>query len=162
LFADSARKRKHSNAVKLLAAGGERAEVELVAAEVLALLRSGTPPGDVAVVYRDPSKYASVVEQVFGAYGIPFSLERRLPFRQAGLGRAALALLRCAGLEGSETDLLAYLRVPGKLRNQALADALESKVRQEGARTAAEARELWEKDNWPLDEIDRLARAAKA
>src|SRR4029079_635327 len=126
LFADSARRRKHSGAVRLLAAGGERAEVELVAAEVLALLRSGTQPGDVAVVYREPSKYASVVEQVFDAYGIPFSLERKLPFRQTALGGSALALLRCATLDGSESDLLAYLRAPGKLRNQGLADSLEA------------------------------------
>jgi ATP-dependent helicase/DNAse subunit B len=163
LFADSGvRKRKHGGAVRVLAAGGERAEVELVAAEVLDILRTGTPPGDVAVVYRDPSKYASVVEQVFDAYGIPFSLERRLPFRQTALGRAALALLRCAALLGSETDLLAYLRAPGKLRNQGLADWLESSVRVEGARSAAAAREIWEKDHWKLDEIDRLARAAEA
>src|SRR3954447_17477021 len=163
LFADSGvRKRKHGGVVRVRAAGGERAEVELVAAEVLDLLRAGTQPGDVAVVYRDPSGYASVVEQVFGAYGIPFALERRLPFRQTALGRAALALLRCAALHGTETDLLAYLRVPGKLRNQGLADALESRVRQEGARTAAAARALWEENNWKLDEVDRLARAAKA
>ncbi len=32
----------------------------------------------------------------------------------------------------------------------------------EGARTAAAARELWEERHWPLDEIDRLARAARA
>ncbi len=163
LFADSARKRKHSGAVRLLAAGGERAEVELVAAEVLALLRSGTQPGDVAVVYREPSAYASVVEQVFHAYGIPFSLERKLPFRQTALGRSALALLRCATLDGSEADLLAYLRAPGKLRNPGLADSLEAKVRQEGARSATAARELWEQahEDWKLDELDRLARAAQ-
>jgi ATP-dependent helicase/DNAse subunit B len=162
LFADGARKRRHGGAVRVLAAGGERAEVELVAAEVLGLLRSGTQPGDVAVVYRDPSGYASVVEQVFDAYGIPFSLERRLPFRQTALGRATLALLRCAALHGSETDLLAYLRAPGKLRNQGLADWLESRVRVEGARSAAAARDIWEKDHWKLDEIDRLARAAES
>src|SRR4051812_16994868 len=40
-------------AVRWLEAGGERAEVELVAARVLALLRDGMPAGQVAVVYRD-------------------------------------------------------------------------------------------------------------
>ena len=49
----------------LHSAGGERAEVELVGAEVLGLLREGTRPGDVAVVFRDPGHYASLVEQVF-------------------------------------------------------------------------------------------------
>jgi ATP-dependent helicase/DNAse subunit B len=162
LFADSARKRKPGGAVRLLAAGGERAEVELVAAEVLELLRAGTQPGDVAVVYRDPSAYASVVEQVFGAYGIPFSLERQLAFKHTALGRGALALLRCAALDGTDDDLLAYLRTTGRLRNQSLADVLEAEVRQDGAETAARARELWEGQHWPLEEIDRLAAAAAA
>ena len=146
--------------MKLLTAGGERAEVELVAAEVLALLRSGSEPGNVAVVYRDPSAYASVVGQVFDAYGIPFSLERRLPLRHTAVGRGVLALLRCALLDGSDADLLAYLRTPGKLHNQALADRLETRVRQDGAETAARARELWEEREWPLDEIDSLVAAA--
>jgi ATP-dependent helicase/DNAse subunit B len=103
-----------------------------------------------------------VVGQVFDAYGIPFSLERSLPLRHTALGRGALALLRCALLDGSETDLLAYLRTPGRLENQALADRLESEVRQDGAETATRARELWEAKRWPLDEIDALGGAAAA
>src|SRR6185437_2100337 len=148
-------------AVRLLAAGGQRAEVELVASEVLALLRSGTEPGDVAVVYRDPAAYASLVGQVFDAYGIPFALSRELPFRHTSVGRGLLALMRCALLDGSEADLLAYLRTPGKLGNQALADRLEAEVRQDGAETAERARELWELRRWPLEEIDTLRAAAK-
>ena len=67
-----------------------------MAADVLALLREGTPPGEVAVVFRDPGRYASVVEQVFDAYGIPFSIDRAVPLAHTGLGRGLLALLRCA------------------------------------------------------------------
>jgi len=162
LFGEGARRRRPGQAVRLTAAGGERAEVELVAAQVLALLRAGTEPGDVAVVYRDPAHYASVVEQVFDAFGIPFSLERSLPLAHTALGRGALALLRCAALDGTDDDLLAYLRTAGKLENQALADRLEADVRQDGAETAARARELWELKRWRLDEIDRLAEAAAA
>ena len=44
------------DAVRLHSAGGDRAEVELVAAEVLELLRAGTQPGDVAVVFRRPGE----------------------------------------------------------------------------------------------------------
>jgi ATP-dependent helicase/DNAse subunit B len=160
LFADKVRRRKAGDAVRLLAAGGQRAEVELVASEVLALLRAGAQPGDVAVVYREPSAYASVIGQVFDAYGIPYSLTRDLPFKHTALGRGVLALLRCALLGGSDADLLAYLRAPGKLDNQALADRLEADVRQDGAETAARARELWELRRWPLEEIDALAAAA--
>jgi ATP-dependent helicase/DNAse subunit B len=149
-------------AVRMLVAGGERAEVELVAAEVLKLLRDGTEPGQVAVVFRDPAAYGSVVEQVFDAYGIPFSIDRRVPLAHTTLGRALLALLRCACCEGTADDLLAYLRAPGLLARPELADRLEAEIRQGGVRDADGARKLWERDErWSLDEIDRLRNAAE-
>jgi ATP-dependent helicase/DNAse subunit B len=146
-------------AVVMHSAGGERAEIELVGARVLRLLRDGTPPGEVAVVIRDPGRYASLVEQVFGAYGIPYSIDRSVRLSHTGLGRGLLALIRCAVLEGSAEDLLAWLRTPGKLDTPALADVLEADVRREGTETAEGARALWEARRWPLDELDRLRDA---
>jgi ATP-dependent helicase/DNAse subunit B len=146
-------------AVRLLSAGGERAEVELAAAQVLRLLRAGAAPGQIAVVLRETAPYASLVDQVFRAYGVPFSLERSVPLAQTGLGGGALALLRCAISDGSADDLLQYLRTAGRLDEPHLADRLEHDVRRAGIRTAAGARELWQRDRWPLAEIDRLARA---
>jgi ATP-dependent helicase/DNAse subunit B len=166
-------------AVQINLAGGKRAEIELCAAEVLALLRDGVAPGDVAVVLRDPRPYASTIEQVFGAYGIPYSIDRRLPLRHTGVSRGLLALLRCSAGSGSADDLLAYLRTPGRLREPVYADRLEVAVRRDGVGTAARARELWEGEGlggrdgdgdaaapggdgigpFPLDEIDRLAAA---
>ena len=40
------------------------------------------------------------MEQVFGAYGVPYSLDRALPFAHTGLGRGLLALIRCAAAGG--------------------------------------------------------------
>jgi ATP-dependent helicase/DNAse subunit B len=150
-------------AVSFHSAGGERAEVELAAARILELLRPGSgpevAPGDVAVVFRDPARYSSLLEQVFGAYGIPYSIDRRLPFGHTGLGRGLLALIRSATPAGTADDLLAYLRTPGLLKVPGLADRLEADVRKEGAHRAEQARALWERDQWPLEELDRLARA---
>ncbi len=146
-------------AISFHSAGGERAEVELAAARVLGLLRDGVEPGDVAVVFRDPMRYSSLLEQVFGAYGIPYSIDRRLRFGHTGLGRGLLALIRAAGPAGSADDLLAYLRTPGLLRVPGFADSLEAEVRRDGAHRAADARERWERDRWPLAELDRLANA---
>ena len=161
LFEDGSPPAAPGDALRVHLAGGRRAEVELCAAEVLALLRDGTAPGDVAVVLRDPRPYASTIEQVFGAYGIPYSIDRRLPLRHTGVGRGLLALLRCATGDGSADDLLAYLRTPGRLREPIYADRLEVAVRRDGAATAARARELWdgatEIGPFPLAEIDRLA-----
>ncbi len=149
-------------AVKLLSAGGERAEVELVAAEVLKLLREGTSPGDVAVVFREPRRYASLVEQVFGAYEVPFSIDRFVPLGHTALGRGLLGLLRCATAHGTAEDLLAYLRTPGRLDMPRIADRLEADIRRDGATTAAAARKLWERSRWKLPEIDELKRASGA
>jgi ATP-dependent helicase/DNAse subunit B len=146
-------------AISFHSAGGERAEVELVAKRLLELLRQGIVPGDVAVVFRDPGHYSSLVEQVFGAYGIPYSIDRKLPFGHTGIGRGLLALIRAAAPGGTAEDLLAYLRTPGLLRVPGFADSLEAEVRRDGAHRAADARERWERDHWPLEEMDRLARA---
>ena len=85
LFEDAPAERVDPGAaVSFHSAGGERAEVELAAARVLQLLRDGVVPGDVAVVFRDPNRYSSLLEQVFGAYGIPYSIDRKLPLRPHG------------------------------------------------------------------------------
>ncbi|HEX4718485.1 MAG TPA: PD-(D/E)XK nuclease family protein, partial [Thermoleophilaceae bacterium] len=146
--------------VRLLAAGGARAEIELIGAEVLALLRAGTRPGDIAVVFRDPRRYAALASHAFDTYGIPYSVDRRVPLGHTALGRGLLALIRCARPGGTAADLLAYLRTPGRLRNPTLADRLEAAVRRAGIRSADEAMATFEQlAGWPLDEVARLRTA---
>jgi ATP-dependent helicase/DNAse subunit B len=159
LFDDEAVAADPGDAVQAHLAGGRRAEIELCGAEVLRLLRGGTAAGDIAVVLRDPPAYASTIEQVFGAYGIPYAIDRRLALRHTGLGRGLLALLRCSGDGAAAEDLLTYLRTPGRLREPLYADRLEVAVRRDGRLTAARARELWDDGigPFPLDEIDRLS-----
>jgi ATP-dependent helicase/DNAse subunit B len=153
------------DAVRLLVAGGERAEVELVAGEVLRLLCDERVPGEqIAVVLRSPDRTGALVAQVFGAYGIPHALSRRMPLGHTALGRGVLALARCALLPeraGAE-DLIAYLRTPGRLERLELADRLELTLRRAGVRDLEAARRAWEKapGGWPLRELDRLRGAA--
>lgn len=161
LFEDGADAVEAGGAVELHTAAGRRAEIELAGARVLDLLRAGTEPGDIAVVLRDPDDYASLLEQVFGAYDIPFSIDRSVRLGHTGLGRGLLALVRCAAdPDAPATDLLAWLRTPGLLTQPGLADRLEAKVRQDGAHRASDARAIWESEHWKLDDLDRL-RAAR-
>ena len=147
-------------AITLMEGGGERAELELVAAEVARLIREdGVAPEEIAIVARDVAAIAPSLRRVFGAAGVPIALERRAVFGHTPLGAGLVALLRCALLDGTAEDLLTWLRTPGLLHEPALADRLEARARQEGARTAAAARELWERERWPLDAIDRVAAA---
>ena len=143
-------------AVRLLEAGGERAEAELVAAEVLALLRAGVPGEEIVVVYRSLSRSARVLGRVFGEYGIDLAGERSVPFAHTALGGGVLALARCALLDERSAraeDLLAYLRYPGLLDRPELADRFEVEIRREGLRSAAQARARL---GWELEEIDSI------
>ncbi|MFL5830324.1 MAG: PD-(D/E)XK nuclease family protein [Solirubrobacteraceae bacterium] len=145
-------------AVRLLEAGGERAEAELVAGEVSALVRGGVPPEEIVIVCRSLARSAPVLERVFARYGIPLASRRRLAFTHTPLGHAVRALARCALLDGGERaeDLLDYLRTPGLLDRPELADGLEFDLRRDGVGAAAEARERL---GWQLEEIDSLRRA---
>ncbi|MEA2382924.1 MAG: ATP-dependent helicase/nuclease subunit [Solirubrobacteraceae bacterium] len=146
----------------LLEGGGERAELELVAAHAARVIREeGIPPEEIAVVLREPEDHAPLLADVFAAAGVPIALARRVAAGHTALGRGVVGLLRCALLGGTADDLLAWLRTPGKLERPALADRLEADARRAGARTAAEARALWEDahPDFALDELDRLVAA---
>jgi ATP-dependent helicase/DNAse subunit B len=128
------------DAVGLLEAGGELGEAELVAAELLELLRAGIPGEGIAVVYRSPEHSGALIERVFRRYGIPVALERRIRLATTSLGRALLAVARCALLapeQAGAEDLRDYLRAtepPEEI------DRLEAEIRREGLRSSGQAR----------------------
>jgi len=159
LFQPAAPRIDPGPAVRLLEAGGERAEGELVGAEVLELLRAGVPAEEIVVVYRSLTRSAAVIERVFARYGIPTASAHPVPFTHTALGRSIRSLARCALLgEGvaSAEDLLGYLRTPGLLERVEVADALEAEVRRDGLGSAAQARERL---GWRLEEIDALRQS---
>ncbi len=147
-------------AVELLAGGGPRAELELVAERIRRLADEGTPLDQIAVAMRDVRRAAPLVESVFAEAGVPLALERWVPVGQTTLGRGLLALLRAALLGGGLRDLLVWLRTPGVLRVGALADRLEARARRDGVRALEPALVLWaELGGFPLDAIERLRAA---
>lgn len=155
-------------AVRLLEGGGERAELELVGAEIASLLGSGYAPSEIALVHRSPQSIARLIAEVLSSFGIPHALERRIAISHTPLGRALLGLISCA-LDGDgrlapapTSDLLAWLRAPGFLERPELADRLEAQTRRLGIPGATQARALWERENWPLSEIDELKDAARS
>jgi len=177
LFEPGAERVGHGDSVRLLEGGGERAELELVAAEIGSLLDAGTAPEEIAVLVRPGGTDPDLLEEVFAASTIPFTLRRARPFGDTAIGRALIGLLRCVPApDGSRSDeparagelgdLLAWLRAPGLLATSSsrgpgpsLADRLEISARRAGATSAEQARALWERRNWPLETIDRIAEA---
>jgi hypothetical protein len=161
LFEPGADRRDSGGAVRLLEGGGERAELELAAGEVRELLDRGMKPEEIAVVHRSPSAIADLLGEVFGALGIQYALERRVPFANTASGGALVGALRCVADDGELGDLLAWLRAPGLLERPELADRLEAKARREGASSAARAKAIWESQHWRLEALDRLRDAAE-
>ena len=177
LFEAQATRVAPADAVRLLEGGGERAELELVAHEIAALLSRGVPAEEVAVVLRAVPVALDLLEEVFAAAGIPYALQRRRRLSDSALGRALIGLLRCVPASGEHEpatrngadvppagelgDLLAWLRAPGLLDRPELADRLELTARRAGVTDAAAARGVWEERHWPLDVIDQLAAAGE-
>jgi ATP-dependent helicase/DNAse subunit B len=161
LFEPGAPRKDAAGAVRLLEGGGERAELELVAREVRALLDAGMQAEEIAVVHRAPSAVVELLGEVFGAEEIPHALERRVSFADTATGRALVGVLRCTTDAGELGDLLAWLRAPGLLAHPELADRLEARARREGASSAAQARAIWEAEHWRLEALDHLCEAAR-
>ncbi|MEA2319724.1 MAG: hypothetical protein QOD44_3913, partial [Solirubrobacteraceae bacterium] len=106
LFEAGGEQRAPNGAVRLQEAGGERAEAELVGAEVLELMRDGVAPEEIAVLVRG-SGSAALFAQVLGTYGIPVGYARRVPLGRTRLGAGVLAGARAALRGGRAADLLA-------------------------------------------------------
>ena len=151
-----------NGAVRLLEAGGERAEAELVGAAVLELMRQGIEPPDIAVLLRGDAGTTALFAQVLAGYGIPVSHDRRVPLARTRLGAGVLAGARAALPGAAAEDLLTWLRTPGRLADPARADALEVRVRRGELRSARAARSVWESrlGGPPLVALDALAEAA--
>ncbi|MGH2904267.1 MAG: PD-(D/E)XK nuclease family protein [Solirubrobacteraceae bacterium] len=147
--------------VRLLEGGGERAELELVAGGVRGLLDQGTRPEEIAIVHRNPSAVAELLGEVLAARGVPYALERRIPFANTAIGGALIGALRSTTDAGEAGDLLAWLRAPGLLTRLEPADRLEARVRREGVTAAARARALWEAEHRRPQALDDLSEARR-
>ncbi len=152
--------------IRLLPAGSPQEEAALIAGQARALIQDGISPPEIAIVHRAPASVADHLAQALDAAGVPHGIASRARFADAALGRALTGLFACGceGVEGrgaaSLADLLAWLRAPGLLEREHLADRLEARARQAGVRDAAGARRIWERDGWTLDAIDRVREAA--
>lgn len=156
------------DAVLLLEGGGERAELELVAAEIAARIDAGWRPDEIAVVARDMDVAAPAILEVLADFAIPATAPRRGVVTETSLGASLAALLRWAFLGGQATpaDLVAFLRAPGVVTDPGLVDDLEALVRRGAITRPAAARDRWRTivrgREDPLAAAQELADAASA
>jgi ATP-dependent helicase/DNAse subunit B len=160
LLNDDPRQVEPGEAVRLLEGGSPRAELELIAGEVRALLDDGVSAEEIAIVHRSPESIAGLLGEVLEDFDIPYAQRRHTMFADTALGRGLLGVLRCASEVGELGDLLAWLGAPGVLERPELLDRFEYNARRLGVLDSARARALWEAENWPLERIDRVREAA--
>ena len=115
--------------IRFLEAAGSRAALELVAEDVLALVRAGTPAEQIAIVCPSLERWRGPVETAFTTLGVPYALAGTLPAGRTPFGHALLALLRFAWLGGSRRDLFAFLRSPYSGLPRSRADFVEGRLR---------------------------------
>ncbi len=130
-----------ARAVTLFEAGGERAEAELVAAEILALTRAGVPGEEIAVLYRSPAA-APLVARVLEQYGVRVTGSEQLALAHTTLGRSLLAAAACAWTpdQAGPEQLVAYLRAPGLLDGPETIDRLDALARRRALTSAGALR----------------------
>ena len=158
LFEPSPPRVEPGEVVGLLEAGGERAEAELLASEVLAALRDGVPASEIVVVCRSLRRSGPLLLRTLRRYGVPAAGAIRTRLAHTALGRALLGLARCAlQPDAAASELLAYLRAPGLLDSPEPVDKLAAELARRGLTTAADARPLAR--GLPLGAIDELRRA---
>src|SRR5262249_37426113 len=122
-------------AIRFLEGAGVRATLELVADEILQLVRAGTSPDEILVVCPSVERVRAPLESAFGALGLPYALDATVRLPQTPYGRALLSLLRYAWLGGGRRDLFGFVRSAYSGLARAHADFLEGRLRGRGIRS---------------------------
>ncbi len=116
-------------AVRFLEGAGVRGTLELVADELLDLLREGVPADRIAVVLPSPERWRRPLETVLGALDVPYAVDSRVRLDATAFGHALLQLLRFAWQGGSRRELFAYLRSPYSGLARSSVDFVEGRLR---------------------------------
>jgi len=138
-----------AGAVRFLAGAGTRGTLELVAEELLMLLRGGTAPEQIALVAPTLEGRRASLETALTTFGIPYAIESRVRFAATTLGEALVALLAFTWSGGGRRELYTFLRSPysgiarpsvdfteGRLRGRAVSDAARVEEETERLREA--------------------------
>jgi ATP-dependent helicase/DNAse subunit B len=161
LFTEDPEPHGLDGSLRFLEGAGIRGTLELVADEVLALLRDGTPADEIAIVCPSLERWRAPLDTAFTTLAVPYALEGRLRLGQTPFGQALLSLLRYAWLDGGRRELFAFLRSPYSGLARAHVDFLEGRLRGRGvAEPARVEEEVAKLRGQPLPHLDAVRSAA--
>jgi ATP-dependent helicase/DNAse subunit B len=116
-------------ALRFLEGAGTRGTLELVADELVALIRAGTAPERIGVIVPSLDRWRAPLETAFASLGVPFAIEGRSRLAQTPFGRALLGLLRFVWLGAARRELYGFLRGPFSGVPRGKVDFLEGRLR---------------------------------
>jgi ATP-dependent helicase/DNAse subunit B len=116
-------------AVRFLEGAGTRDTLELVAEEVLRLLREGVAAEQIALVVPGIERFRAPLETALAGFGIPYALEARRRLGSTPLGFSMCSLLRFAWAGGGRRGLFAFLRSPYSGIARSSVDYVEGRLR---------------------------------
>jgi ATP-dependent helicase/DNAse subunit B len=148
-------------ALRFLEGAGRRGALELVAEELIQLIRAGTPPEQIALVCPSVERFRAPLATALGSLGVPFAVEGRVRSEQTPFGRALLALLRFGWQAGGRTELYGFLRSPYSGVSRASVDWIEGRLRGRAVETAERTEEetMRLRDGHPLPPLELLRNA---
>jgi ATP-dependent helicase/DNAse subunit B len=132
-------------AVRFLEGAGTRGTLELVAGELVELIRSGVPPEQIALVAPSLESWRAPLETVLGPLDVPYAVESRVRLGATPIGHALLQLLRYAWAEAGRRELFAFLRSPYSGLARSSVDYVEGRLRGRAIHTPARVEEEAEK-----------------
>ena len=126
-------------AIRFLEGAGTRGTVELLASEIVALLRGGTAPERVGVVCESVDRWRAPLEGAFVQLAVPHAVEHGRSLGDTPIGRALISLLRYEWLGGEprrpvRVPPLAVLGARASLRRLPGGEAPRTGGRRPGAR----------------------------
>ena len=149
-------------AIRFLEGAGARGTLELVAQEILELVRGGTAPEGILLVCPNLDRLRAPLETALGALGVPFAIEGRLRIGKTAFGQALLSLLRFEWLGGGRHDLYGFLRSPFSGLARAHVDYLEGRLRGRGvSQPERVVEETLKLRGQPLRALDAFRAAAE-
>jgi ATP-dependent helicase/nuclease subunit B len=116
-------------AIRFLEGGGVRGTLELVADEVLQLIRGGTKPEEILLVCPSVERQRAQLETALTALEVPYAIEGRIRIGKTAFGQALLSFLRFEWLGGGRHDLYGFLRSPFSGLARSHVDYLEGRLR---------------------------------
>ncbi|HZQ81693.1 MAG TPA: PD-(D/E)XK nuclease family protein [Gaiellaceae bacterium] len=132
-------------AVRFFEGAGTRGTLELIGDELVALLRSGVPPDQIALVAPSLEQWRGPLETVLGSLDVPYAIESRVRLGATALGHALLQFLRYAWADAGRRELFGYLRSPYSGLARSSVDYVEGRLRGRAIHTPARVEEEAEK-----------------